>query len=157
MKIRRWMKWTAAGLLTCGLAGVLWVQHADAGPLGGGHRGDGRFLETIAGLGITDEQRDQIRAILREAKPTAEPLVKRVVAERRALRDLVRHGGTEAEIRSQVNKVAAAVSELVVLKARIAPQVRGVLTPEQQERVAEMIAEFDERVDAWLDHAGNIP
>jgi Spy/CpxP family protein refolding chaperone len=113
------------------------------------------LLEKLASLGISDEQRDKIHAILREAKPKAEPLVKQFVTERRALRTLVLNGAGEDEIRAQVAKVAKTAGDLAVLKSQTAPKIREVLTPEQREKVQEMISEFDERVDGFIEHLGD--
>jgi Spy/CpxP family protein refolding chaperone len=149
MTIKPWMKWTVVAAVACGLTATVLVQKARAE-----FPRHGRLLEKLASLGISDEQRDQIHAILREAKPKAEPLVKQFVTERRALRKLVLNGASEAEIRAQVAKVAKAGGDLAVLKSQTAPKIREVLTPEQREKVNEMISEFDDRVDSFIEHLG---
>lgn len=162
MRRRSWIKWTAITALVIAVSTAFVVHKSLAAPSyrGGfaGHfrGGHGTILAKIASLGITDEQREKIHAILLEAKPKAEPLIKQLVAERRALRDLVLNNGSEAEIRAQAQKIAAVGADLAVLKASVAPQVRAVLTPNQQEKIKEMIAEFDDRIDTWLDHLGNV-
>lgn len=149
MKIAGWMKWMAVAVVACGLTATVLVQQARAE-----FPRHGRLLERLASLGITDEQRDQIHAILREAKPKAEPLVKQMVAERRALRGLILNGAPEKDIRAQVTKLAQVGGDLAVLKSQTAPKIREVLTPEQREKVQGMISEFDGRVDSFLEHAG---
>jgi Spy/CpxP family protein refolding chaperone len=144
------MKWTVVAAVACGLTATVLVQKARAE-----FPRHGRLLEKLASLGISDEQRDKIHAILREAKPKAEPLVKQFVTERRALRTLVLNGAGEDEIRAQVAKVAKTAGDLAVLKSQTAPKIREVLTPEQREKVQEMISEFDERVDGFIEHLGD--
>src|ERR1051326_612777 len=109
MKIQSWMKWTAVAVVACGLAATVLVHKVNAAApmlaqLGSDFPRHGRILEKLASLGITDAQRDQIRAILRDAKPKAEPLVKEFVTERRAMRTLIHNGASEAEIRPQAAK-----------------------------------------------------
>ena len=159
MRTQRWMKWTAVCAVACGLTATTLVvkAHAAAPPgglLGGEFPAHGRFLERLASLGITEDQRDKIRAILREAQPKAQPLVKQFVMEKRAMRSLVLKGASETEIRAQAAKVAAVGTDLAVLKAQVAPQIRAVLTPEQQKKVEAMIEEFDGRVDTIVDRVG---
>lgn len=160
MKIQGWMKWTAVAVVACGLAGTMLVHKANAAApvlaqLGGDSPRHGRILEKLASLGITDEQRDQIKAILRDARPKAEPLVKQFVAERRAMRTLIHNGASEAEIRAQATKVASVATDLAVLRAQVAPKVKAVLTPEQQKKMQDMIGEFDQKVDAAIERAGS--
>jgi len=149
MTFKPWMKWTAVAVLACGLTATVLAQKARAE-----YPRHGRLLEKLASLGISDEQRDEIRAILSEARPKAQPLVKQFVAERRAMRELVLNGASEKEIRVQVQKLARIGGDLAVLKAQTAPKIREVLTPEQREQLQEMIAEFDQRVDSFLERAG---
>ncbi len=158
MKIRGWMKWAAVAAVVCGLTGGLLIHRAQAAaalqPQGSGgfpHRG--RLLEKLASLGITDQQRDQIRSILQEARPKAEPLMKQLVAERRALRSLILNGASEVDVRAQAAKVAKAGADLAVLRAQVAPKIREVLTPEQRQKLQEMLKEMDSRVDTAIHDA----
>jgi Spy/CpxP family protein refolding chaperone len=131
---------------------------AVAGVLGAGAmafpRGHDRpFLAArLAELGVTDEQKAEVKAILRKHQPTAEPLLKQFVAERRTLRDLI-HAETvnERAIRKQAAKVAAVGADLAVERARVAHEIRGVLTPEQIEKLKELRVDIDERIDKRLD------
>ncbi len=158
MKIECWMKWAAVVVAACGLAAPVLVHKAQADPAAaaptqsGAMRG--RILEKLAGLGLTEDQRSQIRAILQDAKPKAQPLVKQFVTERRALRALIQNGANETEVRAQAAKVASVGADLAVLRAQVVPKIRAVLTPEQRQKAAEMRAEFDHRVDAAVQDAG---
>lgn len=108
--------------------------------------------ERLAELGVTDEQKAEVKAILHKHQPTAEPLVKQFVAERRTLRDLI-HAETvnEKAIRDQAAKVAAVGADLAVERARVAHEIRAVLTPEQIEKLKEMRVDIDTRIDRHLD------
>ena len=61
------------------------LAHADTNEVG---PAKGRFKKQLAQLGVTDDQKAQVKAILRKYQPTAGPLIQQVVTERRALRDL---------------------------------------------------------------------
>jgi hypothetical protein len=87
---------------------------------------------------LTDQQKAQVKAILRKYQPTAGPLIHQVVTERRALRDA---------IRAQAAKTAS-------LEADLALQ-RAVLTPEQIQKLKEMQIDADARFDGWLQRIAN--
>src|SRR5947207_1200767 len=86
----------------------------------GSQSGRGFFLEKLTELGVTDAQKSQVRAVLRQHLPTAGPLVKSLVTERRALRDTIRADQiNESAIRAQAAKVASIEADLAVERARI--------------------------------------
>ena len=116
----------------------------------------GRFKKQLAQLGVTDEQKAQVKAILRKYQPTAGPLIQQVVTERRALRDTIR-GETidETAIRAQAAKVASLEADLAVERAHVAHDVRAVLTPEQLQKLKEMQLTVDARVDGFLQRIAN--
>jgi Spy/CpxP family protein refolding chaperone len=109
------------------------------------------LTEKLATLGVTDAQKAEVKAILRKHQPTAGPLLKQFVAERRALRDLV-HAGTvdEKAIRKQAAKVTTVGADLAVERAHVAHEIRAVLTPEQTEKLQSMRDDVDERIDIFL-------
>src|SRR5437870_2497822 len=62
----------------------------------------------LAQLGITEQQKQQIHAILREYAPTTAPKIRQLVTVKRALRDTIHATPVdEAAIRAQAAKVAA--------------------------------------------------
>ncbi|PZR75382.1 MAG: hypothetical protein DLM73_05575 [Chthoniobacterales bacterium] len=105
----------------------------------------------IAELGVSDSQRQQIRAVLRESRPTLQPLVAQHVRERRALRKTIHTVPVnEAAIRAQAARVAQVEADLNVRRAFISERIRAVLTPEQVEKLKQLAAGFDARVDDIL-------
>ena len=103
-------------------------------------------------LGVTGEQKTQIQAVLGKYRPETEPLARKLVAERRALRRLVQDGAAdETAVRSQVAKVASLESDLAVVRARAAKEVRALLTPEQTVKLAELQAEREKKADRWME------
>ncbi len=111
----------------------------------------GRVVERLASLGVTDQQKAQIKAVLRKHQPAVEPLVQQFVAEKRELRDTIRADKLdERAICAQTAKVAQVGADLAVERARIVQELRPILTPEQIEKLKEMQADFDDRIDFVL-------
>lgn len=140
---------TAALAIAVTLGGVAYVAKA-------GTEDDGlprlRFMEKLTHLGVTDAQKDQIHTILRKHQPTVEPIIKQLVAERRALRGAM-HAETidEKAIRIQAAKVAGVEADLAVQRAYVAHEIRAVLTDEQIEKLGEMREDADARIDHFID------
>lgn len=105
------------------------------GPFGGGPMG-GPMASRMAGvLGLSDDQRDQIRAIHDGYRDQAEALNESLKDARVALGDRI-HADPfdETAIRQAAQGLAALEADLAVLRARISSEVRQVLTPEQVEQ-----------------------
>ena len=111
----------------------------------------GRFARRMAQLGVTADQKSEVKAILRKYQPTAGPLIRQVVTERRALRDTIRAETIdEAAIRAQAAKVASLEADLAVERAHVAHDIRAVLTPEQIQKLKDMQVSADARIDGFL-------
>jgi Spy/CpxP family protein refolding chaperone len=116
----------------------------------------GRFALRLKQLGVTSEQKAELKTILRQYQPTVGPLIKEVVTERRVLRDAI-HAETidETAIRAQAAKVASLESDLAVQRAHVSHDIRAVLTPEQLQKVKEMEIDVDARIDGFLHRVAN--
>jgi protein CpxP len=115
---------------------------------GGGHGRFARLRAAFQSAGVTQEQGAQIKEIVKKHYPEMKPLMDKMVAEHRALRDLIRAENVdEKAIRDQVAKVAAIGAEIAVKRAYIVHEVRGTLTSEQIGKLLEMQANADQRVD----------
>ena len=137
---------------------------ADASPEPGGHHGGwhhhgagglfGHGLRRIReALALTDTQVQQIRDILKASRPQVQPLVQNLMTERRAERALIQAATVdEPAIRAQAAKVAAVEADLAVQRAQIANQIRGVLTPEQIQKVQDFQGKMDGRINGFLGH-----
>ena len=121
-----------------------------------GFAAKGRFARRLAQLGLTDQQKAQVKTILRGYQPTVGPLIKEVVTERRALRDTIRAETIdETAIRAQAAKVAALDSDLAVQRAHVAHDIRAVLTPDQLQKLKDMQIDADARIDGVLHRVAN--
>ncbi|MGO9243625.1 MAG: Spy/CpxP family protein refolding chaperone [Verrucomicrobiia bacterium] len=117
---------------------------------------NGRFGRRLAQLGLSDQQKAQVKSILRSYQPTVGPLVKEVVTERRALRDTIRAQTIdETAIRAEAAKVASLETDLAVQRAHVAHDIRAVLTPEQIHKLKNMQMDADARFDGFLQHIAN--
>ena len=111
-----------------------------------------RIIGALMSLGITDQQKEQIRLILRENQPAAQPLIQQSVQEHRALRNLIQTSPVdESAIRAQSAKVAGIDTDLAVKRAFVGERIRKVLTPDQIEKLKQMQTAVEGRVDAGLD------
>ncbi len=117
-----------------------------------GHRFGMHLGDRLASLNVTAEQRTQIREIWRQNQPQIEPVARQVVTERRTLREVIRAPQVdEAAIRAQSAKVAAAEADLAVARARVAQQIRGVLTEDQIQKLKDWQADVYDRIDMALE------
>ncbi len=126
-----------------------WHHH---GPGGGGLMGHGlrRIREA---LGLTDTQVQQIQDILRASRDQVKPLVQNLMTEKRAERVLIQAPTVdEPAIRAQAAKVAAVEADLAVAHAKIANQIRGILTPEQIQKIQDFQGKMDGRIDGFMGH-----
>ena len=110
------------------------------------------LLGKLAELGVSQAQKEQIHAVLRESRPTIKPLVTQYVQERRALRKTIHAAPiNEAAIRAQAARVAQIEADLDVKRAYVSERIRAVLTPEQVEKLKQIAGTVDARVDALLE------
>jgi len=125
----------AAGLTT----GVL----AQAGGESGSERGRRTHAGAgLRGLDLTDAQRQQIQEIRQTHRDEMQKAAERLRAAHQTQRDAVRATPVdEGRIRATSDALAAAMTDMAVLRARIHEQTLSVLTPEQQERAKALWSE----------------
>jgi Spy/CpxP family protein refolding chaperone len=115
----------------------------------GGWKGHGHRLAKA--LGLSKEQTEQVKAIFLKHRDGIAPLRKEMVSERRELRKLIQSDKPdEAAIREQVKKIAATGGDLAVRRAKMAQEVRAVLTPEQIQKFRTLQEKRDRRIDRMM-------
>lgn len=115
----------------------------DGPPQAGKH-----FKNMVKDLQLTAQQKQQVKDIFAKNRPQAEPLMKQFTAERRAMRGLIQADVfDEAAIRAQSAKMAAVEADLAVQRARVAQEIRAILTPEQIAKAKELQAQRDKKMD----------
>jgi protein CpxP len=118
----------------------------------GGWKGHGQPGDRLAkALDLSKEQAEQVKAIFRKHRDEIAPLRKEMVSERRELRNLVQADKTdEAAIREQAKKIGATSGDLAVRRAKMAREVRAVLTPEQVQKFRALQEKRDRRIDGMM-------
>jgi Spy/CpxP family protein refolding chaperone len=110
----------------------------------------------IAALELTEDQKLQIKEILKAHKPAIQPLRKQLIEERRALRDLIQsESWTDTAIKAQVSKVSSIAAEMAVHRAEVYSKVRPILTAEQIQKFMELQKARDLRMDEFFSRATN--
>ncbi len=138
---------TALALLLFGgaYAGVAYAgQRAFGPPPGGsgmmmGRHGPGMFGMLERQLGLTDAQKQQVKAIMQQHRGDFAPLGKAAADAREALMDAARNGADDAALQAKANDLGAAESQLTLATAKIQAQIfNQVLTPDQQQKALQL-------------------
>lgn len=127
------------------------TEERDGGWKGHGHRGH----RLAKALGLSEEQTEQVKAIFRKHRDETVPLRKEMTSDRRELRNLIQSDKPdEAAIREQVKKIAATGGDLAIRRAKMAQEVRAVLTPEQIVKFRALQEKRDRRIDRMMNRGG---
>jgi Spy/CpxP family protein refolding chaperone len=112
----------------------------------------GRWMVLRSELDITDDQREQIKSIVQSHRDAFRPLIGKVVAAKRALREaVIEPEADEARIRAAAAELGREVGEAAVLASKVAAEVRPVLTEEQIERLEQFRVDQGAAVDRWIE------
>lgn len=110
----------------------------------GAPRTDRHFKKMATELGLTAQQKQEIKDVFKKERPLVQPLIKQHQAERRTLRTLIQADVIdEAAIRAESAKVAAVEADLAVQRAKAGQEIRKLLTPEQVQKFKEIQAKRD--------------
>jgi periplasmic protein CpxP/Spy len=165
---------TKTVIVAASIAAALLGVGAAAAPAHRDPRGDrfggfgfgfgGGMVRALSSLDLTDDQKTQIKAILKDEEPKLEPLVNEVVLSKKALFEAV-HSRTfdEKAVRAAASDSARASADLAVERARIVSRFRGLLTDEQQARLETIRQRFEDRLERriglartiWKEHAAD--
>lgn len=135
-----------AGLVIVLLAGFAVAEH-HGGPRGGDDFFGGRMFRH---LDLSDVQRAQIKQIMVKEKPAMEPLFKQEMQSREQMKQLIQSGSfDEAKAQAIASQGAQIHAQLEVQHAHIASEAYQVLTAEQKAKLAQFMAERQQR---WQRH-----
>jgi Spy/CpxP family protein refolding chaperone len=128
------------------------AQMADT-PLGQHVTGTiGRVLVLRSELGVTAEQREQIRATVLEHAPDLVETAQGVVHKWRTLGDAVlAEEIDEKAIRNAAAEFGATIGDAAIARAKLVREVRGVLSNEQIDAIKEFRAEQLKSVEKLLE------
>lgn len=111
-----------------------------------GNFGERVFGRLASELDLTNEQKNQIRAIIADAKTRVKPLKEAMREQRRQLKDFGTDGTfDEARVAAAAAAQADAVRQLILEKEKTKAAVFAVLTPEQRARAAELKNRFEDK------------
>jgi protein CpxP len=131
---------------------VLAQGPAGRGPGHGHFRGADRPMHErmFEQLDLTDDQRVQIDQLMTDHRSAMKDRREQMRTHRMEMRDLV-HADEfdEAAIRDAAMAIAEAEAEMAVERARLRQEIHKVLTPEQQEKAAEL---FQKRREFMQQH-----
>jgi Spy/CpxP family protein refolding chaperone len=151
---KKW--WILLGsLVIIALVGFTWVSHAGrhfSNPMGLGHMYRLNLLSEE--LGLTDDQRAAVKDLIRSHRDEIKPLVKAVIAKKRALQELVLGDDPDpAAIRQASADLGNVIAEAAILGSSLAQEAKSILAPEQLTRLREMRQNrqkaFDKSLREW--------
>jgi protein CpxP len=161
-RTRRSLLLGAAGLLALvGTGAAVASAHSP------GHgRAGGPLAHLLRHLELSDEQKTQIKALMRDARPRLQPLAAEAMRTRRAVFQAVAAPTfDETAVRAAAEAAGRAAGDLAVERARLTSEVRALLTPEQQARLDEALRRMEERGErrghmggraAWHERAADL-
>jgi Spy/CpxP family protein refolding chaperone len=116
----------------------------------------GKIRQRVAEkLGLTDDQKSQIKAIVADEKDALKPLLGRLHEARTSLRNAIRASdATEASVRAASAQTAAAEADLAVERLKLYGKIAPILTEEQRGKIAELEERMDGAVDDFIGRMG---
>jgi len=153
MKKKWWILLGSLVIVTViGFTGVSDAGRHFSNPMGPGHMYRLNLLSEE--LGLTDNQRGALKDLFRSHRDEIKPLMKAVIAKKRALQELALGEAPDPEaIRQASVDLGNAIAEAAVLGSSLAQKAKSILTPEQLTRLREMRQNrqkaFDKSLRKW--------
>lgn len=117
----------------------------------GPHHGRGQMIERIfERLDLTDEQQEAVHDTMLQHREQMRPLHEQRMEKQRALGKAI-HAEyfDENAVRQAAAGVAAVDADLAVMKAQMFQEINKILTPEQRERMNELIDDWHYMMDEF--------
>lgn len=152
MKKNKWITLTVATALN--IVGLMTTPALAADANAPAH---GRFFQRIAQrLNLTDDQKAQIKTILRSEKDTLKPLLGQLHAARENLRAAIRaSNANETTVRAAAARVAAGEADLAVERMKIYGKIAPILTDEQRQQISDVEQNADDFTDRAIARASD--
>ena len=148
---------TRIRIASVALAGALALSDAASAQNQGrrGFRGEGSMrpgspLFLLRGLDLSDDQREQVRALFEEVEGTGVP--ERLRAARQSLHDAIESGADESTLRQQATELGEVEGDAAVEFARVRSRIQEILTPEQKKELEQLKAQAKERMEMHRRH-----
>lgn len=107
----------------------------------GGHHRGGKMHRggmMFRGLDLTDEQKAQLKAMREASKPTVQPLMEAMKANRQKFAEAKKNGADEAQLAAIREEAAPIREQLKAHREASMTQMMTILTEEQKAKLAEM-------------------
>jgi Spy/CpxP family protein refolding chaperone len=139
--------------------GVTYAQQQPGPPRGGmamgarGMMGQGPLMAMrrgLAKLGLSDQQKEQIKGIVAGHKDRMKTLADQMRTARRALGDAIANDADEPTIRQKSADLAKVQADLAVFGAQVRKEVFGALTPDQQAKAKALRMNALGRIDRFV-------
>jgi periplasmic protein CpxP/Spy len=138
------------------LVGWIGVYALDSvpGPSGKGHGRHGeRFLKVLDQLNLTESQKHDIAYILKQNREQARELRREMFAARRLVVEAITGNAyNEEAVREAAQKAALVGEQLAVMRAKVFDQIRGLLTPEQLEKIQKIKADSASKINRRMEN-----
>ena len=108
-------------------------------------------------LNLTDDQKAQMKAIMRKEHPAMKPLLQQQHQIDLQLRQYVEGPYDEAKVRTLATQKSQIETELTVAETRVHNQMYQLLTPDQQSKLKEIEAQHEARMQAHMQQAPPAP
>jgi periplasmic protein CpxP/Spy len=139
----------AAVLTLC--AGLAFAAGGAAGPMHHHHGDMGGFEQLLHQLNLTDDQKAQVKQMVQADKPTMRPLMQQEHAAHQQMIQLVTSGSFEtAKAAAIAQQESQTHMQLEVEHAKIASQIYQLLSSDQKAKVAELIAQHEQRMQEHM-------
>ena len=126
-------------LLILGAAGGVAAQQPESDPIGQNLFAPELVIQNQEGIGLSAEQRDSLKAEIRQAQLKFTELQWKLQDEMEKLVSLVKQNHVdEQQVLAQLDKVLAAEREVKREQVSLLVRIKNKLTPEQQGKLAEL-------------------
>jgi len=115
----------------------------------------GYFHRLAQRLNLTDDQKAQIKAVLRSERDTLRPLLGQLHAARANLRAAIQAAAAnETTVRAASAQVAVIEANFAVERMKIFAKIAPILTDEQRQQLSELEQRADDFADRAIARAG---
>jgi len=144
--------WVLVYIFAGGLGVYALDTPSDVSGKGHGHHRGG-FFKVLTQLNLTDAQKQDIATILKQHREQSQALRTHMFEARKGLMEAITaNDPNEDAVRAASRKVADNMEQMAVLRATVYGEIRKQLTPEQQETLKKVKADFGARMQRRMEH-----
>ena len=89
----------------------------------------------LAGLNLTQDQKDRIKSIIADHKMEIADIAKETAAARKEFAAALASGADTQTLKAAYDKVSSAGWDRIELRRKVQAEIRGILTPEQLQKI----------------------